>query len=396
MLSIRPLEESDLVAAHKASRVAFGGNRANTPSMEELAKNYPQPGVTAWGGFDSTGRLIATTQDRVQEQWFGGRAVPTSGFASVTVFPESRRQGVAEQVLTRVLAAARERGAAISTLYRAVSGVYRRLGWEDTGTTTWTSFPSLALGRVRAPNDVRVRAADESDVPAILSTYQAFARSGNGYMDRVGPLFETDPAKVAASFDGITLAEGPDGIEGYASWRRGPGHGPGALLHVDDLIAMTSRATAALLSNIGNWGDAVPTVQLRTPADDLVSWQLPTDGVRQSTHTWMLRIIDADAAIAARGWSPVVSGVVDLEIVDERCPWNAGRRRLRLDAGSGVLSAGGVGAVQLTMRGLALWFAGGTTIAALRQAGLVAGDSTHDALLDAAALGPRPALLDFF
>lgn len=393
MLTIRVLDAADLPATHKAGVIAFGGRES---SPEEMAKHYPRPGITSWGAFDASGRLVATTIDREQQQWFGGRAVPTSGIGGVTVFPEDRRQGVAEQLLTHVLSAARERGAVINTLFRAVSGVYRRLGWEDAGTSTWTPYPSVALGRIRPPQDVQVRAATEADVPAVLATYQAFARSGNGYMERSGPLYETDPVKVLESCDGITLAEGPDGIEGYASWRRGPGHGPGGVLHVDDLIASTGRATAALLSNLGSWGDAVPTIELRTPADDPVSWQLPTDGVRKSTHTWMLRIIDAAGAIAARGWSTAVAGTVDVELVDEQCPWNAGRHRLSFDGGAGALSPGGDGAVQLTARGFALWFAGGTSIADLRRAGLVSGDVASDALLDAAALGPRPALLDFF
>jgi hypothetical protein len=50
----------------------------------------------------------------------------------------------------------------------------------------------------------------------------------------------------------------------------------------------------------------------------------------------------------------------------------------------------------MTMRGLAVWYAGAADPAVLRRAGLLAGDESGDAFLAAASAGPRPALQDYF
>src|SRR5262249_49350498 len=112
---------------------------------------------------------------------------------------------------------------------------------------------------------------------------------------------------------------------------------------------------------------------------------------------WMLRLVDAAGAVAARGWSPYLGGSVDLELVDQECPWNAGSFRLVLDSGQGRLEPGGPGGLRLTPRGLALWDAGAATPRPLRRAGLLdRADADGEALLQVATAGPLPQLLDYF
>jgi hypothetical protein len=53
---------------------------------------------------------------------------------------------------------------------------------------------------------------------------------------------------------------------------------------------------------------------------------------------WMLRVIDAEAAIAARGFPPGVSASVPLEIQDQARPANSGHWRLTVANGTGMLS----------------------------------------------------------
>jgi predicted acetyltransferase len=386
---IRPLTEQELPAAVEMNRIAFGGLRR---PAEELEAPKPQPGAVDWGLFDG-GRLVAKANDREQQHWFGGRPVPASGFGGVAAAPEWRGGGVAGQLLTRVLAEARARGAAINTLYRTVPGVYRRLGWEDSGVTAWSTYPTIALAGLRIPAGMSVRPATAADLPTIGALYRQSAEEGNGLLERSAPWY-TDTLERN---DGVTMAIGPDGaVEGYARWERGTGYSTGARLTVSELLARTGPAVTALLANLASWGEALPTLAICLPQGDPVSWAMPVDGTVSSLHPWMLRIIDAAAAVAARGWPRHLTGSVDLEIADEVCPWNAGRRRLIVEDGRARLEPGGSGSLQVSARGLALLYAGGTQTAALRRASLVAGDSGADAFLDAATAGPTPALLDAF
>src|SRR5260370_24543053 len=116
----------------------------------------------------------------------------------------------------------------------------------------------------------------------------------------------------------------------------------------------------------------------------------------------MLRLVDAPAAIAARGDPPAVELSVLLDIADPALPGNAGRWTLQVSAGAGTLTRAdhvhegngfGRGArpsLRLGPRGLAAMFAG-VPLATLRLAGLADGDPAADASL-APAVG-RPAYM---
>jgi hypothetical protein len=125
-------------------------------------------------------------------------------------------------------------------------------------------------------------------------------------------------------------------------------------------------------------------------------------------QSWMLRLLDAPAAIAARGF-PATDLTVPLQITDDLRAANSGRWELTVRAGTGRLSryrtsqvpasadppspAGP--ALDLGPRGLAALYAG-TPVATLRRAGLAAGGSpAADAALDG-AFAATPFMLDDF
>jgi hypothetical protein len=129
----------------------------------------------------------------------------------------------------------------------------------------------------------------------------------------------------------------------------------------------------------------------------------------------MLRVVDAAAAVAARGFPAEVSVRVQVRIADGARPANSGRWQLTVAGGAGTLeppgpdasgapgssagtaSSAGLGSSALTLgaRGLAALYAG-TPLATLRQAGLAAGGTpADDAALDA-AFAATPYMLDAF
>ena len=113
---------------------------------------------------------------------------------------------------------------------------------------------------------------------------------------------------------------------------------------------------------------------------------------------WMLRVVDAPAAIAARGFPAAVSLTVPLLVADQGRPANSGRWDLTVAGGKGSLTPSPPAtAAPLTLgpRGLAALYAG-TPVVTLRQAGLASGGSPEDdAALDA-AFAATPYMLDNF
>jgi predicted acetyltransferase len=117
----------------------------------------------------------------------------------------------------------------------------------------------------------------------------------------------------------------------------------------------------------------------------------------------MLRVVDAPAAIAARGFPAATSLSVPLRIADDARPANSGRWQLSVAGGAGTLDPLGPdapagpdsSAVMLGARGLAALYAG-TPLVTLRQAGLAAGGRpADDAALDA-AFAATSYMLDAF
>ena len=392
-MDLRELTVEDLPAAWELTRVAFGADREAPAGWLT-----DRPGRVNWGIFEGE-RLVARATDRDQAHWFGGRLVPACGIAGVIVIPELRGRGLARTVLTRLLHHARDRGALIATLFRSAPGPYRRLGCEEVGAMTTVAVPASALAAVAMPADVTLRPAGAADVPAVQEIYRTLSRASAGFMERTEPMFDSSPEAVLARYDGLSVAVGPEGsVDGYAAWSREGGYDASGRVTVPDLMALTAPATSALLAMLGSWQNVAPTIALTIPEPDPATLLAPFAGARVATREpWMLRLLDAAGAVAARGWPPLLEGSVDLELEDGLCPWNAGPHRLVLSAGAGRLEPGGSGAVRLDPRALAVLYAGGAGPDVLRRAGLLTGgDASTDAFLAAATAGPPPALLDYF
>ncbi|MDI6100196.1 GNAT family N-acetyltransferase [Actinoplanes sp. NEAU-A12] len=392
---VRPLGPADQQLAWDLGSLTFGYHEQ--PMPEGWASD--SPGRRTLGVFDSAGRMVAKAVDREQGQWFGGRVVPASGVAGVATAAELRGRGLGRLVLTRLLQGARERGAVISTLFDTAPAPYRALGWEEVGELIYYTAQTRVLAEIRPDLKIMLRPATEADIRAAGEIYREVARTGTGMMERSGPAFEATPAQLLADCHGFTVAVDDTGsIVGYARWDRGPGYDASGKLTVDDLIGLTPEATRTLLAMLGGWASVAPTVLIRLGTADPV-WSLLArgDAKPESTQPWMLRVIDASGAVAARGWPRHLTGEVDLELTDDVCPWHQGRHRLVLSGGNGRLEPGGAGTVRLTPRGLASWYAGAATPQQLRRSGfLTGGDTDTDELLRTATAGPAPTLHDYF
>ena len=155
---------------------------------------------------------------------------------------------------------------------------------------------------------------------------------------------------------------------------------------------------AALWGLVASSSTQVNDVVFRGSADDaLLLFLLPDQTVRTAdTLHWMLRLVDAPAAIAARGFPPGLAVEVGLDVADAAVPENAGRWTLHVAEGRGRLARGGPGDVRLDVGALASLYTGFAGTAALVRSGRVAGDPTALARLDACLAGRVPWMAENF
>jgi predicted acetyltransferase len=385
--------------------------RSFGPMDETRVQPGIEPVVTAGrclGAFDGD-RLVGTALYHDMRQWWHGRPVRMAGVAGVKVAPEYRGQGAGRALMAALTELMAEHGFPLSVLYPATMPIYRSLGWEIAGHRHEAALPARALSSLARPDGKaagirRPGPGDAAEVLEVIGRAHEAARDCGPitYDEATVRRWLTSPGRYADKDRYAYLA--PDGFLGYR-WRRGNDE-----IFVERVVAASAGTTRALWAMVGSNASVVGTVRAQVGPSDPLWWMLrEQDANIADRESWMLRLLDAPAAIAARGF-PVIDLAVPLQITDDLRPANSGRWDLTVRAGAGRLSRsrtervsapaeppcpGGRAPLALSARGLAALYAG-TPVATLRRAGLAEGGSlAADTALDG-AFAATPYMLDSF
>jgi predicted acetyltransferase len=332
------------------------------------------------------GRPVATARIHDLAQWWHGRPVSMGGVGGVAVAPEARGRGVGRRLMTEALERCVAFGHPLSVLFPATTPLYRSLGWEHAGSLYRAAFPAEGLREVRADAPVAPRRAGPDDAAEVAEAIRRSHREAG----HCGPIDWGEQAWRIYLADRDVyhyLAE-----DGFLAYRWGEGD---RSLEVERAVAGSEATLRALWALVGSGSSVVPTVYANVAPHDPVFWltrERTFEDVRRTR--WMLRVLDAPAAVEARGFPPGVSAEVALEIDDPQLPANSGSWWLAVKDGAGRLERGnaaGRPAVRVGARGLAALY-GGVPTATLRAAGLLEGG---EPALDA-VFAATPFALDHF
>jgi len=391
-IEIRALRDTDDIDAQlDLSERAFGPQDADGKASWRQMSRRLVAGGTNRAAFDGS-RAVGAAFYFDMRQWWQGRSVPMAGVSGVKIAPEDRGRGIGKRLMTALLDDIAARGYPLSVLYPATMPIYRALGWEVGGSLYTGEAPAWAL-RTLAPPDLaspgaphirRVAGQDAGAITDVIARVHERSRDS-------GPI-TWDEASTAAAFDDrhtyAYLCE--DGFTWYEWYDGNKG------IFVGGVQAASGGALRALWSLVASHGTIAEKYRFLTHPRDPI-WQLAAEKEIeiQSTWHWMLRVVDAPAAIAARGFPPAVSMDAPLSIVDQHRPANAGGWMLTVDGGKGELTRRDGDGLTLSARGLAALY-GGTPVRSLRAAGLATGgDPAADPALDT-AFGCVPYILDTF
>jgi len=351
------------------------------------------------GAFDG-GRLLAAARYHDMIQWWHGQPVPMAGVANVMVAPEERGRGTGRALMRALLSLIGDRGYQVSALYPATLALYRSLGWEIAGRLGHLTIPSHSLRSLVAPDrdgtqartappETRLRRCGPGDAARVLAVigrvHQALRDCGPNTRDEAAVARWLDDEQRFAYL-------APEGFLAYR-WQNGNDE-----LLVERALASSAAATRAIWGVVASHSSIAQTVRATVGPADPVQWLTTDPDVRQSGRTaWMLRVLDAAAAVAGRGFPAGVGLTAVLRLDDPYRPACEGWWTLDVDGGKGTLTPSGAvpDGLALGPRGFAALYAG-TPLATLRRAGLAAGgDPGGDDALDA-AFGADPFMLEFF
>jgi predicted acetyltransferase len=349
-------------------------------------------------------RLVGGAMFHDMRQWWCGQPVPMAGVSSVRVAPEDRGRGIGRLLMTALLDEIAAHGYPLSVLYPATMPLYRSLGWELAGSRYTAVIPARSLFGL-APPDPALADRDGSGRPAIRRAGPGDVEAVLAVIDRVheaardcGPI-TWDPVTVRRwlADPDIYAFLCDDGFLVYR-WRNGNDE-----LVVEGAEAVSAATVHAFWSQLGAHASIAEKVYARVGPADAFWWLTrERDADMEHRSMWMLRVVDAPAAVAARGFPAGVSLTVPLLIADQARPANSGRWDLTVAGGKGSLTPASADLTHLTPepvalgpRGLAALYAG-TPAVTLRQAGLASGGSPEDdAALDAAFAAASYMLDDF-
>jgi predicted N-acetyltransferase YhbS len=385
------------------------------------------------GAFDG-GRLLGAAKFFDLAQWWHGRSLRTAGVANVVVAPEERGRGTGRALMDALVTEMGAQGYPLSVLYPATATVYRRVGYELAGAQYQVSMPARSLRSLLPPDvpDVSVSPAgpalsalrrvgpdDAAEIDAVVARVHELACA-------CGPVtFDVEVSRRQLDDEDLFCYLADDGFLAY-TWTGGHSG-----IQIYNLVAGSAATARALWSVIASHDSMAGTVRAFVGPADPVSWLTAEPDVSLARrYPWMLRVVDAEAAIAGRGFPPAAEAAVTLRLGDELCPANAGLWKLEVSGGKGALqrpgtdpapagpvTSGGAtsgsptpgaatpgplapgpltpGPLTLGARGFAALYAG-TPVATLRVAGLAAGgDLADDAALDG-AFTAAAFMLDYF
>jgi predicted acetyltransferase len=311
----------------------------------------------------------------------GGQAVPTAGVTAVGILPTHRRQGALRQLMTRQLADVRRRSEPLAALWASEGSIYQRFGYGLASLNGGFEIERERTSfRAEQPDGGAMRLIDAAEAARLLPPiYDAVCARTPGFYARsavwwqANLLADPENERRGASRQFIALHERGDGPAGYALYRVQPDWGPigsQSVLLAREVIGLDPAAERRLWRYLFGV-DLIARIRARLgPARHPLLLMLAEPrrlalGVKDGL--W-LRIVDVEAALAARSYAE--DGSVVIEVIDEFMPAAAGRWRLRVAGGRGrVESTSDAAELLLDTTDLSAVYLGAFSFADLARAG---------------------------
>lgn len=400
-MALRPIVEDELTEAARSASLAFA------VSLEDCERWLRTAGLEQSHGYEADGKLRAFLLRVPMAQYVLGASLPMMGVAGVTVPPDQRGKGYSRAMMREALAAWRDEGFVLSTLYPSTQTLYRSVGYEQCGSMFEHVVPRAEIVGRRPKAGARsefgafdVRTVSV-DTPEVRALYRSFAKQFNGYLDRGQYIWNRIASHRGTKFDGLGCFRSDGSLAAYAFFAQvREGDNDEVSLKVRDFAYDGEEGARAVLALCDRFttisheakflgGPALPILSL------LDQQKFDT---RRIEYT-MVRVLHVERALSERPYPAGVRAKITLEIDDDVIEANRGAWTLEVDDGVAKVTKGALGsstALRAHVRTLAPLFMGWSSASALAHIGSLAGDTRSIALADSVFAAQAPAMPDFF
>ncbi len=336
--------------------------------------------VSAWDGARCVGHAASYPVETVVP---GGARVATAAVSRVGVRTTHRRRGVAADLLGTLLADARRRGQVLASLRASEATIYHRFGFGVAGEALEVVVDPAAARPVAGAatgGSFRVLPPDEllTTVPPLYD--RIAARPGRiSRPDWMWRSYLENALSDGGDAELVVVHTGADGTDdGYVhygtSWKVAAGTVPEARGAVSDLIGATPAVEMALWQYLCDVDLVSTWTAEERPVDDLIRFAARDRRAYRVAllydEQW-LRLLDVDAALAARSYSDAANGAVTVAVRDDRFPENEGAYRVEPKGASRVEVDPATADLAVDVATLAAAYLGGVRWTTLAAAGAV-------------------------
>lgn len=325
-------------------------------------------------------------------QWFGGKSVAMAGIAAVGVPPEQRGTGVAFELLSQTLQELHEREVPISTLYPATQRLYRKVGYEQGGYACVYEIPIHSIGL--SDRTLPIQPVTPIDSEIFSDIYRQSAIKINGKLDRNQAIWSgiIQPREQEIIYAYLVGTQAQP--EGYIILYQ---NAKESQLVILDWVALTTAAAKQLWTFVADHRSQIETAVWRSSVVHPLLLFLPEQTAKvKNSSIWMLRIINVAKALSGRGYPDGVEAELHLAVQDDLLTDNNGNFILRVSGGSGEVTRGGRGDLQLNIRGLSPLYTGLYTPRQLEFSGFLEGSDRVIATATEIFASSVPWMADFF
>jgi len=373
-MMLRRYREGDAGVLARLGVAAFGNSVSDWEEMFDPGRNARLDlGQVHVVEEDGEARASATVLPL--ESFVGGEPRPMGGISAVMVHPAYRRRGFAGELMRAVLRDMRERDVALSLLSPFAHDFYRAFGYELV--TEDIKYKLKPSDLPTSPEQGYLRAFRQEDLPSLICLYEAEARQHTLSVRRSENYWRS--GEITKNKD-IAVYERDGGVEGYilykiSSWQAD--RDPQRTLRVDEFVAATPRARAALLSFMAGLNPMVYGIEQYTSRGDPLHPYLKSAYVEAKiAPDQMLRLVDVETAL---GYLELASGTpLVLDVKDDVIPEN--HAEYTIADGKVVRGAEAEESVSLDVRQLAQLYAGYLPARDLARHGLL--DASSPEALD--------------
>lgn len=302
------------------------------------------------------GRIIGGLGRLQLGQWYGSARVPMVGVAAVGIAPEHRGQGAAIALMQSVLQELHAQKTPVSVLYSAAQPLYRKVGYEQAGTLCTWEIPTSSI---EMRDNTRSLELVSLEVEQFAPLYHQQATRNNGNLDRNAViwqgLLESQTESPAYAYRIGTAAQ----PEGYIIFRQQCRGGQCQIL-IKDWVLLTPAAVRTVWTFLASHRSQIDSIQWQSSPVDALTLMLPEQKTAKirALSRWMMRIVEVKQALEKRGYPSNLEAELHLQITDSLLPQNTGNWILTVEKGSGTVTQGGRGDLQLDIGSLSPLYTG--------------------------------------